>query len=120
MHAKYVCSFLLVLQLLVLYTNGKLLMSVWVARHGAREPNKPYNGLLAEFNKSFQGHRLLTNIGMRQHYLLGGIFRETYKNQFDITPASVVVRSTVHDRTFMSGMSFLRAFETKDQQQVER
>ena len=110
MFARSVSSLFFLLYVIVLSVRGELLMAVWVARHGAREPNNPHNDLIVPFGKTFRGLRLLTNIGMRQHYILGRIFSDTYKDQIDISPSTVVVRSTIRDRTYMSGMSFLRGF----------
>lgn len=99
--------FLIPLQLLFVLGYGKLLMTVWVLRHGAREPIVAYNEPLEKYGIPFQGYGTLNNIGMRQHYLLGRIFKELYKDEFDISAETVVVRSTTIDRTFMSGMSFI-------------
>eukprot|EP01022_Parablepharisma_sp_SALTPOND_P022103 TRINITY_DN4435_c0_g1_i1.p1 TRINITY_DN4435_c0_g1~~TRINITY_DN4435_c0_g1_i1.p1 ORF type:complete len:443 (-),score=25.13 TRINITY_DN4435_c0_g1_i1:90-1418(-) len=98
--------------LLSLYpsVHSKLLFTIWFVRHGAKEPQEPLNEVFEPFNKSFLGHRILTNVGTRQQYILGRIFYDMYKNKFDINPGSLVFRSTVYSRTFESALSFIRGF----------
>ena len=104
---------LLLFMFLVSQIHGELLMAVWVIRHGAREPNHPKNEILKEFGKEFVGKRLLTNVGMRQQYILGRMFQDKYRNEIDFSPASVVIRATDRSRTFKSSLSFLRGFDAK-------
>ncbi len=88
--------------------RGELLMSVWMLRHGARETKRPHNYLLQNPSEGFRGNRILKNIGTRQHYILGRLFKQMYEDQIPMTPGSVIVRSTAHGRTFSCGLSFLR------------
>ncbi len=101
------CLAFLLINFFIFDAYGKLLMTVCVVRHGAREPNHPYNEILEPFGKKFGGLRALTNIGERQQYILGEEFSQVYNTKSDISPAALVVRATDRDRTFMSGMSFL-------------
>lgn len=100
-------SILIFLGLICFLTHGKLLMTIWVARHGAREPNIAHNEILVDQQNIFKGYRLLTNVGMRQQHILGRIFRDKYQSKFEITPASVLVRSTIYQRTIFSSLSFV-------------
>ncbi len=104
----------LLLLLLPMAVTPKLLMTVWVSRHGAREPNIPYNDFLRPFNESFRGSRVLTNVGTRQHYVLGRAFAARYQGLFPITPATTVVRSSYCARTAMSGQSFILGMTHND------
>ncbi len=88
-------------------TLTKPIMVVWVVRHGAREPQLPQNQLLRPYGTAFKGYRMLTNIGTRQQFILGRIFRSLYQQDFDISPSSVVIRSTAWGRTGRSGMAFV-------------
>ena len=109
MKADVVMRLLLVWALLF-PIQGELLTTVWVARHGAREPKSTWNGILRPEATRFQGYRRLTNVGMRQQHILGRIFQEKY-GHLNLSPASVVVRSTAFQRTFDSGLSFLTGFQ---------
>jgi len=106
---KVYCG-LLLLQSLFVFVYGELLMTVWIVRHGAREPIVAYNEPLKKYGIPFKGYGTLNNIGMRQQYLLGRIFKELYKDEFDMSPETLVVRSTTIDRTFMSSISFINGF----------
>ena len=95
-------------------TEGELLMAVWVVRHGAREPNFPHNEIIKDQKNVFKGHRILTKVGMRQQYTIGRIFKDKYQNSFEITPASILVRSTTYTRTITSSLSFLSGIINKE------
>ena len=116
MIAKGLCR-LLPLLLLACLAHGELLMTVWIARHGAREPKRACNEILQPGSKKFAGHRRLTNVGMRQQYILGRAFEAKYGEKFNISAATVAVRSTMYHRTFASGMSFLRGLKALGEQQ---
>jgi hypothetical protein len=106
---------LMLMLLLFSISDGKLLTTVWLARHGAREPKTAWNDILIPGGRRFQGHRRLTTVGLRQHYLLGRIFQEMYGDLFNISAGSVAVRSTTYQRTFASGMGFLRGLGPRNE-----
>jgi len=104
---RFPFCFILILISSFVFVHSKLLFTIWLVRHGAREPYKLPTEII-DFNKTeFQGFRTLTNIGTRQHYFLGKYFRKIYKNWLgEINPGNVIIRSTGCSRTLMSASAF--------------
>jgi hypothetical protein len=83
-------------------------MVVYITRHGARAPEEKYFTL----NKDYWGTRVtdamdLTDVGLRQHFELGSIFRTRYVEELSlISPhynsAEIKVISSEKDRTILS------------------
>lgn len=98
------------LLLLISAINCELRFAFNIFRHGARSPNYlNVNGtdMIGE-QWSIRGE--LTEIGMRQHYLLGYRNKFRYKNFLSSTfdPNEIYIISTDYNRTMMSAQSHLQ------------
>ena len=75
-------------------------------RHGARAPWKSLDeNNIDLFGSKWDGESQLTNVGVRQHYLLGYKNKQKYFNLLNITsynPSEISIFSTDTDRTIMS------------------
>ena len=92
-------------------SDEKLLFVLEHFRHGARGAYKSfnYNEWKDYLNEDWKGAGELTQLGMRQHYLLGYAVRNKYKNfiskEFD--PNEIYIISTDVNRTLISAYSNL-------------
>ncbi len=84
-------------------------MVIEMFRHGARSPS------LSTVDPTWLDHDELTEVGQRQHYILGKVLAETYPHLLAEYDASkLYVRSTNFNRTIMSALSQLSGiFEGK-------
>ena len=89
----------------------KLLFVLEHFRHGARGSYKlfDYNGWKDFLNEKWKGAGELTQLGMRQHYLLGVSIRNKYKDFIsnDFNPNEIYIISTDVNRTLISAYSHL-------------
>ena len=98
--------FLLISFALMIYSNSKLIFTLCLIRHGARGPTEDlYNPL-----KLPPGE--LTEVGMRQHYILGRELRNRYVGSLQLlsekfNTSEIFARSTDYPRTIISAQSFL-------------
>lgn len=90
--------------------SEKILKAVYESfRHGARGPSVKDNN---PFEYDWKGYMELTNVGKRQHYLLGRKLRERYKNYITgpFKFSDLYVYSTHFNRTIESALSHLQGF----------
>ena len=89
----------------------KLLFVLEHFRHGARGSYKSfdYNKWKDFLNEKWKGAGELTQLGMRQHYLLGVSIRNKYKDFIsnDFNPNEIFIISTDVNRTLISAYSHL-------------
>jgi len=94
-----------------LYLCDKLRFVFGVFRHGARAPWKSLNeNNIDLLGSRWEGESQLTDVGIRQHYLLGYKNKQKYFSKMNITnynPNEVSIFSTDTDRTIMSVYSEL-------------
>jgi len=88
---------------------GKLEFMSEVSRHGARAPRGIYN-YTVDPNENFKVSMELSNVGMRQHYLIGTQVRKTYIEKHKLISekyefSEITFNSTDRTRTLESGMS---------------
>ena len=79
-------------------------------RHGARSPSRINNNDLDKLYEKWNGIQELTNLGLRQHYLLGNFIRNNYPNLINYekyNPKEIEVLSTITNRTIMSARAQL-------------
>ena len=92
-------------------SDEKLLFVLEHFRHGARGPYKSfnYNEWKDFLNEEWKGAGELTQLGMRQHYLLGYSVRNKYKNFIskEFNQNEIFIISTDVNRTLMSVYSNL-------------
>jgi len=93
--------------LIQLHVNAKLLFTIWIVRHGARTPKMPHNEILEKFGGYLEPNYAMTNVGMRQEYILGRIFQDKFNSEFEIDPVNLQIEASNEDRTHISGFSFL-------------
>jgi Histidine phosphatase superfamily (branch 2) len=81
------------------------LMVLEVSRHGAREPTKNFD-FTKDPAKNFNSTENLTQLGRKQHYLLGGHLRQKYHGFLpaNYNPKEIHIRSTDRDRTYLSSL----------------
>ena len=79
-------------------------------RHGARSPSDLYNDDLDLIKEQWNGIQELTNVGLRQSYLLGHFIKNKYPNLINFekyNPKEIEVFSTMTNRTIMSARAHL-------------
>jgi hypothetical protein len=105
---KYKLIILFLIQIIT--TTSKLRFVYELFRHGARTPWPELTNNTDIFGEHWVGRAELTELGIRQHYLLGRRNRERYKDFLDNTysPSEVYVLSTDTNRTIMSAYSQLQ------------
>jgi len=100
--------------LLISLTSTKELKFVFeMFRHGARSPLRLDLNNLDIFKNKWVSSGELTNVGMRQHFLLGYRNSEIYGKALNITnysPNEIFINSTDLNRTIMSAFSQLQGF----------
>ena len=105
---------LTILTSLLSFTNTKDLKFVFeMFRHGARSPLYINSDLLDIFNQKWLAAGELTNVGMRQHFLLGFRNSEIYGKALNIskyTPSEIFITATNYNRTLMSAYAQLQGF----------
>jgi len=92
-------------------SDEKLLFVLEHFRHGARGAYKSFNYIEWKdyLNEDWKGAGELTQLGMRQHYLLGKSVRNKYKNFIskEFNPNEIYIISTDVNRTLVSAYSHL-------------
>jgi len=79
-------------------------------RHGARSPSTLNENDVDGLNQTWNGLQELSNVGLRQHYLLGNYIRNKYPdliNYKNYNPKEIEVLSTITNRTIMSARAQL-------------
>ena len=80
------------------------------SRHGHRTNSDLDNNNLDIFKEKWDGDSELTNIGLKQHYLLGNYIRNKYNNLINYTsynPNEIFILSTTTNRTILSARAQL-------------
>ena len=80
------------------------------SRHGHRTNSDLDNNNLDIFKEKWDGDSELTNIGLKQHYLLGNYIRNKYNNLINYTsynPNEIFILSTTSNRTILSARAQL-------------
>jgi hypothetical protein len=100
----------IVVLLQVIIINCKLRFVFEIFRHGARAPWPQIINNTDMLGEYWNGRAELTEIGIRQHYLLGKRNRDRYKDLLNMTYSSseVFIESTNTNRTIMSAYSQLQ------------
>ena len=79
-------------------------------RHGARSTSKLSANFTDIFNQTWKGDSELTNVGLRQHFILGMHIKNLYTefiNSLDVSK-DVLVLSSKSNRTIMSAIAQLQ------------
>ena len=79
-------------------------------RHGSRSPSDIFDDDLDLIKEQWNGIQELTNVGLRQVYLLGHFIRNKYPNLINFekyNPKEIEVLSTMTNRTIMSARAHL-------------
>jgi lysosomal acid phosphatase len=96
---------LLILEYLFILSENKVVFVFEYFRHGARSPSDLFENDVDLFQEKWNGLQELTNVGLRQHYLLGNHIRNKYPdliNYEKYNPKELEVFSSMTNRTIMS------------------
>ena len=91
-------------------TQNEVIFVLEHFRHGARSPSELNENDLDTLGEKWNGLQELTNVGLRQHYLLGNHIRNKYPeliNYQKYNPKEIEVLSTITNRTIMSARAQL-------------
>ena len=92
------------------YCKNKVVFVFEHFRHGARSPSDIFDDDLDLIKEQWDGIQELTNVGLRQSYLLGHFIRNKYLNLINFekyNPKEIEVLSTMTNRTIMSARAHL-------------
>ena len=98
-------SFYLAVFFLIHIVDNKVIFVFEHFRHGARSPSDLFEDDLDLMKEKWDGVQELTNVGLRQEYLLGHFIRNKYPNLINYNkynPKEIEVLSTMANRTIMS------------------
>ena len=98
-------SFYLAVIFLIHIVDNKVIFVFEHFRHGARSPSDLFEDDLDLMKEKWDGVQELTNVGLRQEYLLGHFIRNKYPNLINYNkynPKEIEVLSTMANRTIMS------------------
>ena len=101
---------------LFILSKNKVIFVFEHFRHGARSPSTLNDKDLDSNNETWNGLQELSNLGLRQHYLLGNYIRNKYPeliNYEKYNPKEIEVLSTMTNRTIMSARAQLHGIFNK-------
>lgn len=104
-------------------TQNKVIFVFEHFRHGARSPSTLNENDFDSLNEKWNGLQELSNVGLRQHYLLGNYIRNKYQdliNYEKYNPKEIEVLSTFTNRTIMSARAQLHGiFKNSKPKKIE-
>lgn len=95
---------------LLIISENKVIFVFQHYRHGARSPSDLFEDDLDIIKEKWSSLKELTNVGIRQSYLLGHFIRNKYPNLINYNkynPKEIEVISTLTNRTLMSARATL-------------
>lgn len=101
---------LIVEYFLFILSESKVIFVFEHYRHGARSPSDLFENDLDLLKEKWNGNQELTNLGIRQEYLLGNFIRNKYPdliNYEKYNPKEIGVFSTMTNRTIMSARAHI-------------
>ena len=104
------CKLLIIEFILFTISENKILFVFQHFRHGARTPSDLFEDDLDLIKEKWNGLKELTNVGLRQSYLLGHTIRNKYPNLINYkkyNPREIEAISTLTNRTIMSARAAL-------------
>lgn len=104
----------LILSFHIVFVETKVIFSFVMFRHGARSPLSHGTDILGE---KWDGTTFLTDVGIRQQYILGMYNRNRYKNflSSEYSPSEVYVLTNNFNRTLSSAAAHLQGlFPSKE------
>ena len=108
---------LFIIEYFLLYTcENKIIFVFEHFRHGGRSPSDLFENDLDLMKEKWNGAQELTNVGLRQLYLLGHYIRNKYPNLINYdkyNPKEIEVLSTMTNRTIMSARAQLNGIFNK-------
>ena len=105
-----ICKLLIIELILFTISENKILFVFQHFRHGARTPSDLFEDDLDLIKEKWNGLKELTNVGLRQSYLLGHTIRNKYPNLINYkkyNPREIEAISTLTNRTIMSARAAL-------------
>ena len=117
-------NLIITIKILLLYISkveSKYLFVFEQCRHGARSMSTLDEEGKDIIGEKWYGAQELSSVGLRQHYLLGNLIRNKYKNLISFNyynPKEIIVYSTLSNRTIMSARAQLNGMFKNDFENV--